>query len=105
MNFRWLGVAGIEMVLGEDILVIDPYLTRAPFRNLFVGYLAPDTEQIRKHLPDCDHLLITHAHFDHVMDAAELLCISGAQGFGSSNSSCRVLVPQIFQTYSLEDEM
>jgi L-ascorbate metabolism protein UlaG (beta-lactamase superfamily) len=70
MNFRWLGVAGIEMVLGEDILVIDPYLTRAPFRNLFVGYLAPDTEQIRKHLPDCDHLLITHAHFDHVMDAA-----------------------------------
>jgi L-ascorbate metabolism protein UlaG (beta-lactamase superfamily) len=32
LTFRWLGVAGIELKTGEQILAIDPFLTR-PSRN------------------------------------------------------------------------
>jgi L-ascorbate metabolism protein UlaG (beta-lactamase superfamily) len=91
VKFRWLGVAGIELVCGGERLVIDPYLTRAPVRNLCFGRVKADGTLLRKHLPSCDHVLISHAHFDHVMDAAEVLRYSGAAGFGSANA-CRLMV-------------
>ena len=28
LKFRWLGVAGIELKAGEQVLVIDPFITR-----------------------------------------------------------------------------
>ena len=34
VRFRWLGVAGIELKANEQILVIDPFVTRPRFRSM-----------------------------------------------------------------------
>jgi L-ascorbate metabolism protein UlaG (beta-lactamase superfamily) len=88
MKFRWLGVAGIELNVGGEILVIDPYFTRAPFRNLLFGRISPDAQLIHKYLPVCSYVMVTHAHFAHVMDAAVVLLTCSAQGYGSLNACC-----------------
>lgn len=91
MIFRWLGVAGIELRVSDTVLVIDPYFTRATFRYVWWGRVFPDVQKIKRHLPTCDYVLITHPHWDHVMDAGEILRYSGAQGYGSLNA-CRLMV-------------
>lgn len=90
MNFRWLGVAGIELSVKDDVLLIDPYFTRAPIRNILYGRVIPDVQIGRLYPTAFNYLLITHPHFDHVMDAGELLKQSGAQAFGSPNA-CRLM--------------
>lgn len=90
MIFRWLGVAGIELRVDRETLVIDPYFTRAPLRNVFYGRVIPDVQNRRLHHPSYNYILITHPHFDHVMDAGELLKQCGAQGYGSPNA-CRLM--------------
>ena len=36
-EMRWLGVAGIELRVNKQILVIDPFVTRPPFRRMWFG--------------------------------------------------------------------
>ncbi len=88
--FRWLGVAGIELSMGSEIMLIDPYLTRIPLRNILFGPVHSHKELIRKHIPRCHHILVTHSHFDHLMDVPFIARYTGAEVFGSA-STCRLL--------------
>ena len=90
VRFRWLGVAGIELRLDRQVLAIDPFFTRPPLRRLFFGRVEPDSELIAEHMDRCDDILITHAHWDHVMDVPELVRTTGATAWGSENA-CRLL--------------
>lgn len=91
LSFRWLGVAGIELTLNERALLIDPFLTRPPLRYLRFGRPMPDMERIARHVPRCDYILVSHAHYDHLMDVPVLLRQNPkATAFGSPNA-CRVL--------------
>ena len=40
--FRWLGVAGLELSLGDAVLAIAPFFTRPPLRRVLWGRLEPD---------------------------------------------------------------
>jgi L-ascorbate metabolism protein UlaG (beta-lactamase superfamily) len=86
MIFKWLGIAGIELTLGDQVLLIDPCLTRILKWRLFFGKLHPDREQLIRYLPQADHILVTHAHYDHLLDVPELACRSGAGVYGSANA-------------------
>ncbi|MGD2146252.1 MAG: MBL fold metallo-hydrolase [Anaerolineae bacterium] len=88
--FRWLGVAGIELRVDDQVLAIDPFFTRPPLRRLFFGQVEPDSELIAEHMERCDDIVITHAHWDHVMDVPELVRSTGATAWGSANA-CRLL--------------
>lgn len=88
--FRWLGTAGIELVLDDQVIVIDPYFSRVPTRKLLLGRVTPDHELIADWIKRCDLLLVTHAHFDHIMDVPEIIRITGAVAVGSPNS-CQLL--------------
>jgi L-ascorbate metabolism protein UlaG (beta-lactamase superfamily) len=88
--FRWLGVAGIELRLDDHTLVIDPFLTRPPIWRMWFGRLRPDRELIAQKIPTCDHVLVTHAHWDHLMDVPEVLRQTDAVALGSPNV-CRLL--------------
>jgi L-ascorbate metabolism protein UlaG (beta-lactamase superfamily) len=90
VRFRWLGVAGVEIRAQGCTLAIDPYLTRIPFRSLWFGRVRSSAELVARHLPQCDFLLLGHAHFDHILDAPALLRQTGALALGSANS-CRLL--------------
>jgi L-ascorbate metabolism protein UlaG (beta-lactamase superfamily) len=90
LGFRWLGVAGIELIADDQVLVVDPYVTRVPFWRLWFGRVQPDADLARVHVPRCQHLLVTHAHFDHLLDAPAVASYTGCRIYGSPNT-CRLV--------------
>jgi len=90
IHFRWLGVAGIELRAADQVLVIDPYLTRVPFWRAAFGRLHSNHALIAQHIPRCDFVLVTHSHFDHLMDVPAVVRHTGALALGSVNT-CRLL--------------
>lgn len=88
-TFRWLGVAGIELRLDGRVLAVDPFFTRCePWR--VVARVEPDRPLIGRALPTCDYVLVSHAHWDHMMDVPEVVRVTGALALGSPNT-CRLL--------------
>lgn len=90
ITLRWLGVAGIEIGCASRRIVIDPYVTRIPFHKLWFGKVMPDAALIRKWLPQCDTVLVSHAHVDHLLDVPEVVRQTGADAYGSPNT-CKLL--------------
>jgi L-ascorbate metabolism protein UlaG (beta-lactamase superfamily) len=89
IEFRWLGVAGVALEWNGSILLVDPFLTRPPAYKLLVGWARPDGELLHRHLPWADHILVSHAHYDHLLDVPEIARYSGARVYGSGNT-CRI---------------
>lgn len=71
--FKWPGVAGIELKVEDSILIVDPYFTRAPFYKMWAGRIAPDRELTGKYIKNCDFVLVTHSHIDHLMDVPDVI--------------------------------
>lgn len=90
VGFRWLGVAGVELYADEAVLLIDPFVSRFPLRRAFSRRVRPDGALIAQHLPRADGVLVTHAHWDHLLDAPEIARQTGATVYGSANT-CRLL--------------
>jgi L-ascorbate metabolism protein UlaG (beta-lactamase superfamily) len=91
--FRWLGVAGIELRARQQVLLIDPFLTRPPLRRLFLGRVEPDRALLRQHVSGADTILVTHAHWDHLLDVAPIAEFTGAVVVGSANT-CQIVAAQ-----------
>jgi L-ascorbate metabolism protein UlaG (beta-lactamase superfamily) len=90
VRFGWLGVAGIEVSVNEQILAIDPFLSRPPFRRLWFGRVRPNSALVVTTIPRCDFVLVTHAHHDHLRDVPDVIQQTGATAFGSPNA-CHLL--------------
>jgi L-ascorbate metabolism protein UlaG (beta-lactamase superfamily) len=90
LDIRWLGVAGIELRAIEQILVIDPFVTRPPFRRMWWGYILSDSALAAATVPHADFVLVTHAHWDHVMDVPAVIDQTMAKAYGSPNT-CQLL--------------
>jgi L-ascorbate metabolism protein UlaG (beta-lactamase superfamily) len=86
IGFRWLGVAGIELEMDGQILAIDPFFTRPPFWRLWLGRVTPNRELTLDKIRRCDFVLVSHAHYDHLMDVPDLAISAGAMVFGSANT-------------------
>lgn len=89
LQFRWLGVAGIELTFKDQILTVDPFLTRPPFRSVLWGRLRPNQTLTARHLPRCDSILVSHSHYDHLMDVPAIAQQTGAAVYGST-STCQI---------------
>ena len=95
VRFRWLGVAGIELLSSEELmadesLLIDPFFTRPPIWRLWFGRVAPNPARIPASLPRCDHILVSHAHYDHLLDVPVIARRTLARVYGSANT-CALL--------------
>lgn len=90
IHFRWLGVAGIELTWGGETLVIDPFFTRPSFWHLWFGRVEPNHALIAAQIKCCDTILVSHAHYDHMMDVPDIARNTGAVVLGSENS-CAIL--------------
>lgn len=84
--FQWLGVGGLVFLAEGEALAIDPFFSRPPLRCLFLGRPEPDLVRVVRYLPRCNHVLVTHAHWDHVMDVPAVLRNTGACAYGSANT-------------------
>ena len=90
IKVRWLGNAGFEFLLGKQGILVDPFLTRPKPRNVYFGRVEPDRQALRAHIRSCDHILVTHTHFDHCMDVPEITRRTGARVYGSHNT-CQIM--------------
>ncbi len=90
MKIKWLGNAGFEFRIDRTTLLVDPFLTRPKAYQTYFGRIAPDQAALQRYIPVCDHILVTHAHFDHCMDAPAIAMRTGARVHGSANT-CRLM--------------
>jgi L-ascorbate metabolism protein UlaG (beta-lactamase superfamily) len=95
LHFRWLGAAGIELTYGDESLLIDPFFTRPPFRRLWFGRVAPNPALIPASLPRCDHILVSHAHYDHLLDVPAVARRTLATVYGSANTCALLRVCEV----------
>ncbi len=63
MNIIWLGHGSFRIETGDLVLLIDPWLTGNPM-------LAEDQHEAA--VKGATHIILTHAHFDHVIDVLSL---------------------------------
>lgn len=98
MKYRWLGAAGLEFEADGHTLLIDPFFTRPAAWKIFPWKgVTSNRELIKQHVSRADYVLVTHPHYDHLMDVPEILRITGAQAAGSENT-CKVI-----RTYGIEE--
>ena len=69
MNIIWLGHGSFRIEIEDQVLLIDPWLNGNPM-------LAQD--QHAKAIDGATHILVTHGHFDHTQDIAEVATKTGA---------------------------
>lgn len=86
LTFRWLGVGGFEWRTPGYTLLLDPFVTRPSVWQVLTQRLKPSSNLIDQHLPQADAILISHAHYDHLMDAPHLARRTGASIYGSANT-------------------
>jgi L-ascorbate metabolism protein UlaG (beta-lactamase superfamily) len=78
IRITYLGVNGFQFETDGHALLVDPYFTRV---SLWAGALNERIESNPKRVENglrhvqhnVDAILVTHAHFDHLLDAAEIM--------------------------------
>jgi L-ascorbate metabolism protein UlaG (beta-lactamase superfamily) len=90
VRVAWLGTAGFAIEYRGTVVLVDPYVTRAPLASLLVS-VRPDTAAIARYIPRADAIIVGHTHFDHALDVPEIARRTGAMVFGSVSASalCR----------------
>ena len=84
LSLRWLGTAGFALSYQGFDLLIDPYLTRLPLRDVVRRRTAPvDDGAIARWAPRADAILVGHTHFDHALDVPAIARRTGATVYGS----------------------
>jgi L-ascorbate metabolism protein UlaG (beta-lactamase superfamily) len=83
----WLGAAGFELGTPSGTLLIDPHLTETSGPGLLFGRLAPDRGALAK--VDADLILVSHGHFEHLLDAPAISARTHAPIYASFDA-CRV---------------
>ena len=75
-SVRFLGINGFEFQWKGETLLIDPYVSRDN-RKLCIPTVT------RRHIKKADYVLLTHAHWDHAADVAEIAKYTDAVILGS----------------------
>ena len=86
IEFRWLGTAGFHVKYGELELLLDPYLSRPVGAKPLIRVSKETFSQV-------SWILVSHGHFDHAMDVAELARLSGAR-VCAPRETCRIYEKQ-----------
>ncbi|MCD6584494.1 MAG: MBL fold metallo-hydrolase [Desulfobacteraceae bacterium] len=80
----WMGTAGLYLSDGETGIYIDPFVSRYGLFKVGVGFsLKPQHELINKWIAitggeKAAAVLVSHSHYDHVMDVPWFAKASGA---------------------------
>ena len=78
IRVTYLGVNGFQFETGGHTLLVDPYFTRvglwAAALNQRIGSSPTRVSEGLRHIhSNVDAILATHAHFDHLLDAPEIM--------------------------------
>ena len=84
VRVTYLGVNGYQLETGGHALLVDPYFSRVDLCAVaFNQRIEPDAFRLREGLahiqPRVDAVLVTHAHFDHLLDVPPIMRRTGAR--------------------------
>lgn len=84
---QWLGVAGLAFEEAGSVLLIDPFFTR-PSRSdmVWMRRVVPDAKLAEQYAPRANFILVTHPHYDHLMDVPNIMRRTGASAYGTPNT-------------------
>ena len=87
LELEWLGVSGYRLSFEGQTLFIDPYLSRVPFRDLFLRRPAmPEPAALQSFVKAPGKtvgVLVGHTHFDHAVDAPAIARQFDCKAYGS----------------------
>jgi L-ascorbate metabolism protein UlaG (beta-lactamase superfamily) len=85
LTLQWLGTAGFALNYQDTVLVLDPYISRADFRDSMFGRTALPShpELIDRCVPQADAVIVSHTHFDHALDVPLIARKRGCKVYGS----------------------
>jgi L-ascorbate metabolism protein UlaG (beta-lactamase superfamily) len=126
VTLRYFGTAGWEITDGTLVILVDPYLSRIygpqpPGRQPFArapgdarplygwnDIAVPDEAVIDSHISKADFVLVTHTHFDHVLDVPHIALKTRATVIGTESTenvmrAYRVPEEQLITVHGGED--
>jgi L-ascorbate metabolism protein UlaG (beta-lactamase superfamily) len=110
---KYLGTAGWEITDGTTTILIDPYLSRIngpapPGGHPMAGdtrraygwsdIAQPDVAVIDAHIQRADFVLVTHTHYDHVLDVPHIALKTGAVVVGTESTE------NVLRAYGVPEE-
>src|SRR6266849_2190154 len=113
---RWLGTAGWEISDGTTVILIDPYVSRIfgpqpPGRTPYArtagdtrplygwdDVATPDVAAIDEHVQRADFVLVTHTHYDHVLDVPHIALKTHAAVIGTESTE------NVLRAYGVPEE-
>jgi L-ascorbate metabolism protein UlaG (beta-lactamase superfamily) len=89
---RYLGNTNVLLSDGETSILTDGFFSNPGMRRVLFGKIAPRPDVIERALAragvaDLAAIIVTHSHYDHVMDAPEVARLSGALFVGSESAA------------------
>jgi len=89
LEVEWLGVSGYRLTYEGQTIFVDPYLSRAPLRNLLLRRpTLPDPAALDRFVrapAEVAGVLVGHTHFDHAVDAPAIARRFGCSAYGSDS--------------------
>jgi L-ascorbate metabolism protein UlaG (beta-lactamase superfamily) len=89
LEIEWLGVSGYRLTHEGRTIFIDPYLSRVPFGDIIRRRTTlPDPATVDRFLKapgEVVGVLVGHTHFDHAVDAPEIVRRYGCDAYGSAS--------------------
>lgn len=78
LEMKWYGTTCLTLSDGKSTLLMDPFFTRPNLLEIILNKEArSDRELVKKYLkesiPSLEGILVTHTHFDHIVDLATVL--------------------------------
>jgi L-ascorbate metabolism protein UlaG (beta-lactamase superfamily) len=91
LRVMYLGTNGYQFEFDGHALLVDPYFSRVDLLRIAVGArIRPDmlrvAEGIRHLAPEADAILVTHGHFDHLLDVPIVMTKTHACLFASGSA-------------------
>jgi L-ascorbate metabolism protein UlaG (beta-lactamase superfamily) len=91
VRVTYLGTNGYQFEFKGHALLVDPYFSRVDLLSVALGSrIQPNASRINdglRHLaPEADAILVTHGHFDHLLDVPALMAKTRARLVASASS-------------------
>jgi L-ascorbate metabolism protein UlaG (beta-lactamase superfamily) len=91
VRVTYLGTNGYQFEFDRHALLVDPYFSRVDLLSVAIGSrLQPDVSRVaqgmRRLAPKVDAILITHGHFDHLLDVPVIMSKTQAPLIASASA-------------------